>query len=389
MNTPLPYTVPGYYRLSACAFYFIQGLVFASWASRIPDIKQALHLNDAALGSLLFIIPLGQMTAMAFSGYAVGKYGSRKMVTLAAILYPGTLVLLGLARNVTELTAALFLFGMAANLSNISINTQGVGVERLYKRSIMARFHGLWSLAGFIGGLISTWMVSCHLKPLEHFCFIFAFCIVLLLAMHPFMLPRDPKTNGATTPNGKKKIFTKPDKYVFLLGVIAFGSMVSEGTMFDWSGVYFESVINPGPDLVRLGYIAFMCTMAIGRFTADRLIIRFGVIPILQISGVTIAAGLILSVLYPHIIVSSLGFALVGFGTSSIIPMCYSLAGRSKAMIPSVAIATVSSIGFLGFLIGPPIIGFIAHASSLRWSFVLIAVIGFMTTLIAPKLRKF
>lgn len=389
MNNPLPTTAPGYYRLAACAFYFIQGLVFASWASRIPDIKQTLQLNDAALGSLLFVIPLGQMVAMAFSGYAVGKYGSRRMVTLAAILYPGALILLGLSRNVTELTAALFFFGMAANLSNISINTQGVGVERLYRRSIMARFHGLWSLAGFIGGLISTWMVSQHLNPLQHFCIIFAFCFITLLIMRPFMLPRDPHARQATTTTGKKKIFTKPDKYVFLLGLIAFGSMASEGTMFDWSGVYFESVINPGPDLVRLGYISFMCTMALGRFTADRLIIRFGVIPILQVSGVTIAAGLLLSVLYPHIIVSSLGFALVGFGTSSIIPMCYSLAGKSKAMIPSVAIATVSSIGFLGFLIGPPIIGFVAHASSLRWSFALIAVIGFMTTLIAPKIRRF
>lgn len=389
MNNPLPRTAPGFYRLAACAFYFVQGLVFASWASRIPDIKQALHLNDAALGSLLFVIPLGQMSAMAFSGYAVGKYGSRKMLTLAAILYPGMLIPLGLARNVTELTAALFLFGMAANLSNISVNTQGVGVERLYQRSIMARFHGLWSLAGFIGGLISTWMVSRHLGPLEHFCFIFAFCMIVLLVMYPFMLPRDARPNRQTEPGGKKKIFTKPDKFVFLLGLIAFGSMVSEGTMFDWSGVYFESVIQPGPDLIRLGYIAFMCTMALGRFTADRLIIRFGVIPILQVSGITIATGLLLSVLYPGLIVSSIGFALVGFGTSSIIPMCYSLAGKSKAMIPSVAIATVSSIGFLGFLVGPPVIGFIAHASSLRWAFALIAIIGLMTTFIAPKLKRF
>ena len=188
--------------------------------------------------------------------------------------------------------------------------------------------------------------------------------------------------------------FTKTfgDKYAsvehLLLGLIAFGSMACEGTMFDWSGVYFETVIRPPKELIRLGYIAFMCTMACGRFTADRLVTRFGAIRVIRASGIVIATGLLLSVLFPHLTTATLGFLLVGFGTSSVVPLCYSLAGRSKTMLPGVALATVSTIGFFGFLLGPPVIGFIAHALNLRWSFALIALIGLTTTVAAPMLRQ-
>lgn len=132
--------------------------------------------------------------------------------------------------------------------------------------------------------------------------------------------------------------------------------MVSEGTMFDWSGVYFESVVQPGPGLVQTGYVAFMSTMALGRFTADRMVMRFGAVRVLRASGILIAAGLLVAVLFPVLWSATLGFLLVGLGTSSIVPLCYSMAGKSKKMIPSVALASVSTIGFLGFLLGPPVI---------------------------------
>ena len=358
-----------YYRISVSAFFFIQGLVFSSWASRIPDIKDALHLNEAVLGSVLFALPVGQLSAMALSGYLVSRYGSKLVLT----------------SSIGQLTLGLFLFGITANLCNIAVNTQGVGVERLYNRSIMASFHGLWSLAGFCGGLVSTLMVGYDIPPLMHFCIIYAVTFAVLVTMRGSMLPRDAKPADEKKP---KKVFVRPDRYILLLGLIAFGSMACEGTMFDWSGVYFETVIRPPKELIRLGYIAFMCTMACGRFTADRLVTRFGAIRVIRASGIVIATGLLLSVLFPHLTTATLGFLLVGFGTSSVVPLCYSLAGRSKTMLPGVALATVSTIGFFGFLLGPPVIGFIAHALNLRWSFALIALIGLTTTVAAPMLRQ-
>lgn len=381
----IPRTSRGFYRLSVSAFFFIQGLVFASWASRIPDIKTMLHLNDAALGGLLFIIPVGQMCAMALSGYLVSRFGSRKMLSIAAFLYPATLVALGSADSIWLLSVALFCFGMTGNLCNISVNTQGVGVERLYHHSIMATFHGLWSLAGFMAGLISTWMVGFDVSPQYHFYFIFLASFVLLLVMRGFLLPRDipqKEKEGET-----RKVFVKPDRYIVWLGLIAFGCMACEGTMFDWSAVYFETIIAPSKELIRVGYVAFMCSMACGRFMADRLVTRFGAISIIRVSGIVIALGLLIAVVFPSLYLATLGFLLVGFGTSSVVPLCYSMAGKSKTMLPGVALATVSTIGFMGFLLGPPVIGFIAQISSLRWSFALIACIGLVTTGLASKLK--
>ena len=228
-------------------------------------------------------------------------------------------------------------------------------------------------------------MVGYDIPPLMHFCIIYAVTFAVLVTMRGSMLPRDAKP---VDEKKTKKVFVRPDRYILLLGLIAFGSMACEGTMFDWSGVYFETVIRPPKELIRLGYIAFMCTMACGRFTADRLVTRFGAIRVIRASGIVIAIGLLLSVLFPHLTTATLGFLLVGFGTSSVVPLCYSLAGRSKTMLPGVALATVSTIGFFGFLLGPPVIGFIAHALNLRWSFALIALIGLTTTVAAPMLRQ-
>lgn len=249
MNLSLPKTTQGVYRLSVSTFYFLQGLVFASWACRIPDVKSALGMNDADLGSVLFAVPVGQMSAMALSGYLVGRFGSRRILMASSVFYPAVLVCLGLVSSFWELAGGLFLFGVAANLTNISVNTQGVGVERLYQCSIMARFHGLWSLAGFFGALLGAFMVDWNVSTETHFIAIFLICMFILAVFSRFLLPRDARHSSSQSGG----MFRSMDAYVLLIGLIAFGSMVSEGTMFDWSGVYFESVVQPGPGLVPNG----------------------------------------------------------------------------------------------------------------------------------------
>ena len=373
-----------YYRIGVSVFFFIQGLSFASWASRIPDIKDKLNLSNGALGGVLLGLPLGQLTAMALSGYLVSKYGSKKTLSVAAFLYPAILLLLASVNATWQLVAGLFLFGVCGNLCNISINTQGVGVERLYGRSIMASFHGLWSLAGFTGGLISTFMVANRVSPFIHFSIIYLITFLLTVSARNIILPRDSNRTEKT----KTKIFVKPDRYIIILGLIAFACMICEGTMFDWSGIYFENVVKAPHSLTRLGYVAFMCTMAGGRFAADRIVTKYGVTFVLKISGLIILTGLLLAVIFPDIVTATIGFLMVGVGVSSVVPMVYSLAGKSKTMLPGVALASVSSISFLGFLIGPPVIGFIAEGSSLRWSFALVALLGLGTTLLSGKINQ-
>jgi fucose permease len=157
------------YRIATSAFFFVAGLTFATWASRIPDIQNKLHLSEGGLGAVLFALPVGLMMSLPVSGWLVSRFGSRRLVITGALLYPLTLILLATAGSTLQLSLALFLFGLFENLVNIAMNTQAVSVEKLYGRSIMASFHGLWSLAGFTGAVIGTFFVSAGLSPLIHF----------------------------------------------------------------------------------------------------------------------------------------------------------------------------------------------------------------------------
>ena len=369
------------HRLAVGAFFFIAGLSFASWASRIPDLKTHLHLNDAALGGVLFALPVGSMISLGLSGWMITRFGSKKMVTVAAICYPLILIFIGTANSVWTLIPFVFLYGMLGNLCNISINTQAVGVENLYGRSIMASFHGIWSLAGFTGASLGAFAVSKGLSPFEHFCCIAAASILLIVYIQRYALPTD-------TPHSGQSFFVKPDRILLQLGLIAFSCMVCEGTMFDWSGVYFQKVVEAPKEFTTLGYAAFMSTMAGGRFIGDKVVTRLGIQKVLEASGVVITTGLLTAVLFPGIVTATIGFLLVGLGVSSVIPLVYSAAGKSKTLSPGMALTAVSTIGFLGFLMGPPLIGFIAQVFSLRWSFSLIAVLGLGTTVLASKIKS-
>jgi MFS family permease len=368
------------HRAAVAAFFFIIGLSFASWASRIPDIKSKLHLSDAALGGVLFALPIGSMLCLTFSGGLITRYGSRKIITMAAICYPLVLVLIGMASSVWQLVPVVFIFGLLGNLCNISVNTQAVGVEALYGRSIMASFHGVWSLAGFCGAAIGTFMVSENISTFWHFLIVCVLLIALNVFSRPYAVAKD-----AVHPDQPR--FAWPDAMLLKLGLIAFCCMICEGTMFDWSGVYFQKVVNAPKELTTLGYAAFMGTMASGRFVGDKIITRFGKQSVLQASGIIITTGLLIAVIFPHIITATIGFLLVGIGVSSVVPLVYSAAGKSKKMAPGLALTAVTSIGFIGFLLGPPIIGFIAEAFSLRWSFTLIAVLGLCTTIVSSLIN--
>jgi MFS family permease len=372
------------HRIAVSSFFFLAGLCFSSWASRIPDIRLKLHLDNAALGVVLLSLPVGLMVSLPLAGWLVTKFGSRRMATIAAICYACTLPLLGLAAAVWQLMFCLFLFGMGGNMLNISMNTQAIGTEQLYKRTIMASYHGLWSLAGFTGAATGTLMVALGWLPYQHFLLIGSLALLTVLVASGRLIPKLADLPGAS---GDQPIFVMPDRSLINLGLIAFCSMICEGAMFDWSGVYFQKVIQPSKEWVAAGYTAFMCTMAAGRFIGDWMTTKWGIRTILQGSGLLTATGLLIAVLFPSLIPAIIGFLLVGAGVSSVVPLVYSAAGRSKVLSPGVALAAVSTIGYLGFLFGPPCIGFIAQIFNLRVSLGLIALLGSAIVVIAAKTK--
>lgn len=365
------------HRRAAAAFFFIFGFCFASWASRIPVIQQKLGLSETQLGMVLFALPIGLFISLPVSGWLVSRKGSKKVVCIAALGYACILVTLGFAEKTFQLVLALFAFGFAGNMGNISVNTQAVGVESLYKRNIMASFHGIWSLAGFSGAAAGSLMNGLGIAPGYHFLIVLTFVVSIFLVAARFLLNKDNQAKE------NPPFFALPHKSLLSLGLIAFCSMLCEGAMFDWSGIYFKKVILAKPSLVGAGYTAFMSTMALSRFVADYFTSKYGFTRIVQASGLIIMAGLSLAVLMPYVYTAIAGFLLTGIGVSSIVPLVYSAAGKSKILSPGIALASVSTISFFGFLIGPPLIGVLAGISSLRLSFAVIALMGLCVSILA------
>lgn len=367
---------------SVGVFFYIQGVVFGSWASRIPDLKDHLHLGEGALGTILFLLPMGQLTMMPFSGRIVTRFGSRNVLRVALMGYSFILLLIGQVQSAWQLSLCLYLFGLIGNLCNISVNTQGVNAETIHHKPVFSTFHGLWSLGGFTGALVGWLMIRYQVSPSMHFPF-----ITLFVWVNDYIFQRNLIPRQALSTVIPKYRFRLPQGQLLLLGLIAFCCMSVEGCMFDWTGVYFRQVVLADERFVSAGYAAFMITMSAGRFMGDRMSVRFGRKRWVMISGVLITLGIGLTVLMPAIVPAVIGCMLTGIGVSSIIPLMYSTAGKDTQIASGIAIASVAGIGYLGFLLGPPIIGYIAEAVGLRYSFALMGVGGITILWLVRKVR--
>lgn len=371
-------------RLAVSLFYFSQGLAFSSWASRIPTIKQNLGISEGQLGTLLLLMPIGQLCTMALSGRLVAKYGSRKVLRIVVLIYPAILCCIGLAQNFYQLATALFFFGVIGNMCNISVNTQGVEVEKVYGKSIMSSFHGAWSIAGFTGALIGLLMMNLNINTFYHFLIIYGLIVLNWLINNQFIL-----NSVSVKQTEKKSLFSKPESTLIQLGIIGFLSMATEGAMFDWSGVYFQDIVKAPENLVVVGYASFMVMMATGRFIGDYFISKYGKQRIMQVSGLLMSSGLLLSVFFPQFFVCVLAFMMVGLGVACNVPTVYSVAGKSTKVNAGVALATVSSVSFLGFLMGPPLIGYIAELFDLRYSYAVFACFGLIMIVMVGRMKVF
>ena len=358
-------------RVALGALFFFMGICFASWAARIPDIQAKFQLSEGELGTLLLCLPIGSMLGLPIAGWSVHHYGSRIVILICSFAYALTLPLIGLAPNLWVIAPVLMIFGMLGNIMNISLNTQALGFENQLGKSILASFHGVWSMAGFTGAGLGAGMIFLSFSPAAHYVVVALLSILMILLSQKFVI-NDKRAAGEEG----GLVLRKPDSLLLRVGLISFLGMMAEGCMFDWSGVYFKKIVEAEPELVSLGYVCFMGAMASGRFITDKASNRYGKIPVLQVSGILIFLGLLLAVLFPSLYTAALGFLLVGFGVASIVPVSYGIAGRSKLYSPSVALAMVSTLSFFGFLLGPPLIGFIAEAFNLQVSFALIAING-------------
>ena len=364
---------PGRARIAIALFFFLSGFGFSSWASRIPDIQHRLQLNNAELGVVLFALPLGLLCTMPVTGVLLQRYSSSRIMFIGALAFNGMLSILGFVTSVWQLVIGLFCFGASRNLLNISMNAQSVGVQALYQRSIITTFHGIWSVASFCGAGLGGVMVYFRIGTAWHFLMVGILMVILGFIAYPGSLKQPPATSG----RGR---FALPDKGLLKYGLICFAVMACEGTMIDWSAIYFKEAVKASEEMVTAGFVVYMAAMATGRFSGDKLLHKIGIVAMIKYSGLLIFAGLLLAALMPQPIPAGIGFMMTGVGVSCVVPLVFSMAGKSTTMANGPAIAAVSTIGYLGFLLVPPVFGFMAEAAGLRWTFAMMALFGLVIT---------
>ncbi len=369
-------------RIAIAVFFFLSGFGFSTWASRIPSIQQHLQLNEAQLGAVLFVLPVGMMLTLPLTGYLLRRFSSRYILLFGVVLFNLIICLLGFVNASWQLVVLLLLFGSSRNLMNISANAQSIGVQAMYTRSIIAGFHGIWSVAGFAAAAFGSLMVSLGVFTAWHF-----LVVGLLLTATGIYYFKDT-VHQRPAEHERKTGFVLPDRNMLKFGLICFASMACEGTMYDWSAIYLKKAVGAPKGMATAGYAVYMVAMTLGRFTGDKLANTIGVRSMLKYSGVLISSGMLMAALLPYQLTAGIGFLMIGFGVSCVVPMVFSMAGKVKNMSGGPAIAAVSTVGYFGFLIVPPLIGFIAQAFNLRWSFGLMSLLGVLIIWMVGKLKE-
>ncbi|HCN84292.1 MAG TPA: MFS transporter [Sphingobacteriaceae bacterium] len=357
-------------RIFLSLFFFSSGFTFSTWASRIPTIKTFFDLNDAELGTVLLAMPVMSLIGLPLSGWMVSKFDSRKPMCYSFVVYAISLALIGFSQTVFALVASICLFAFSVRIFGIALNTQAVTLQDNFGKKIMGSLHGLWSTGGIFGILFSTFLLAENISIEIHFLIVAVFTIIITVFAYPHLMRSD------VAKKGNKIIIGKPDPYILYLGLLAFFAALCEGGMFDWSGIYFHEVLKV--KIFTYGYLIFMTFMAMSRFLSDAMITRIGMATTYMISSACIVTGILLAIVFPRFWFAMAGFSLVGFGTASIIPMTFTLASGSKKYSPGLALSIISTYFFVGMLLGPPLIGYLAHAFNLRVSFILFAFSGMM-----------
>lgn len=347
-------------RLGVSAFFFINGFLYANLMARIPLLKDLLGVSNSQLGILLFCVALGALSGMPLAGKLAALYGSKAIAYITGLLFciimglvplPGTFLLTGVL---------LYLVGLSAGAMDVCINAQAIVVERLYGRSIMSSFHGLFSIGMFAGALSASLFSRFEVSLLLHMMLV-SFPLVLVVWYGKNQMLPDEESNESAT--SKKAAFSP---VVLALGGIAFCSFTTEGSMVDWSALYLTEFLGQSEAMGGIAFGMFSGGMTVGRIFGDGFITRFGgqKIIFMNVIMALVGFGLALGIAEPWSTFA--GFLLVGLGASTVVPIVFTAVGNLPGVSPSAGIATATTIGYLGLFLGPPTIGFLSDASNLR-----------------------
>lgn len=376
---PVEWSAVRNHRLAVAAIFFLNGAMLGSFASRIPALKEAHRLSEATLGLALLAIAAGAVLAMPLSGGLIARLGSRLMTTLMVLLFLGQMVLVAVAPNMLLLVPALFLLGAFNGTLDVSMNSQGVAVEKLHGSPILSSFHAAWSfgsLAGAAAGAGVIWLgVGFRVHLIAMAVLLFVCAVVAAGRLLPTTADAQDRTPAFARPTGK----------LVLLGAVVFCGMLSEGAMADWSAVYIAGPLGAEQFIAALGFTAFSLTMAFTRVFGDRLAAAWGPTKMTRRSGLLAAGGLAFALVIGTPWAAIVGFALVGAGLGNIVPVVFSAAGRVQGVASGTALAAVATTGYTGFLAGPPLIGLTAQVTSLPLALGVVVIFCALVALLASS----
>ena len=337
------------------------GVIVGTWGAHIPSVKAHYAFSEANLSLVLLAVAFGTVASLFAAGRIIGRIGARKTSVLAALAmcaclggaleYPGMGTLL----------FAMFLFGAATSLFDVAINTEGSELEMLCGQAIMSNLHGMFSIGGMTGAALAAGLLGIGVAPRLQLVGVCGGMAIIAFSASRGML----ETHARRGVEGEAAHFAWPKGLLLVIGTLILAGMTAEGVMYDWSVLYLKQDVGMPQALASLGYATFCAAMALSRFGGDFLRSRHPERALLRV-GATIAAVSMTAVLVSsNASVAFFGFALAGAGLAPVAPILFNAATRLPGVSRAAAIASVTSIGYSGFMIGPPLIGGIATATSL------------------------
>lgn len=346
-------------RRAVAAVFLVNGVVIASWVPHIPALKQRIDVGEATLGLLLLAMAAGAVLAFPVTSYLVGRCGSRRVTAVAAILLSLALPLPVASPTAEALAAALFVFGAANGALDVSMNAQAVLVEKHAGRPILSSLHALYSAGGIVGAGTAVLFLWVGIPALPHAVATSVACLAVVATARPLLLESD------VAEKRDAPFFVLPERALLVLGSLAFLGLMAEGAMADWSALWFRSTLLASPAMASSAFAVFSLAMTAGRFGGDTLAQRVGARRLLASSAWLAAGGLAVALLVREPWIALAGCLAVGFGIANVVPILFRAAANSSRPHPERGIAAVTTTGYFGFLAGPPLIGFVAEATSL------------------------
>ncbi len=349
-------------RIAVSIMFFVNGFMFSNWVARMPEIQALYGLNEFALGLVLLTSAVGALIAMPFAGWFATRFGSYKITGYCALGFCFFVPFVPILHYAWALSIMLFMFGLVGGAMDVSMNEQAVLVEKQYKKSIMSSFHAVFSIGTALGAGVGALFTHYEIPLFSHFTTIsiFSFLITLYGVKDLVRVPLQQVKDA----EGVSIMF--PSKAILPLGIIAFCGMTGEGSLSDWSAIYLTKVLNSKGDIAALGFVSFASAMTIGRIFGDYTLNHFGKRKVLIFSSLCAFMGLSIALGFLYLPAVFIGFFLVGLGLANVVPVIYSTAGNTEGVAPSVGIAMATTIGYAGFFIGPPLIGFLGKSYGLR-----------------------